>query len=101
MHPATPIYRWHLIRSHERNVAVALEFYPFGHGEDQRFWPPDVARRYQWPGLFWAESVTIKYGMRERYAATHYPSPASGKTIRCDRLVPPTPLSGLTWLGEH
>ena len=92
---------WHLIRSHHRNVAVAIEFYPFGYGEDQRVWPSDVAHRYRWPGLFWAESVTIKYAMRERYAASHYANPSTGKAIRCERLVEPTPLSALDWLGEH
>ena len=66
-----PEGHWHLIISHgPRNVAVALEFAPFAYGEQQH-WPAPVAERYHWPGLFWAESVLIRYAMRERYGAEH------------------------------
>ena len=94
---------WHLIISHGRNVAIALEFAPWGHdGKDQGLWPDDVVERYHWPGLFWAESVQIKYAMRERYGASLYEASSTGKPIQCDQLAPAlTPLSTLGWLGEE
>ena len=98
-----PEGHWHLIISHgPRNVAVALEFAPFAYGEQQH-WPAPVTERYHWPGLFWAESVLIRYAMRERYGAEHYHAAKRGRPITCEELVPTVPLSELGWLGtqEH
>ena len=77
---------WHLIRSHGRNVAIAIEFEPFAR-DDERHWPADVLARYRWPGLFWAESVRIKYEMRERLGASHYTSLVGNAPIQCDHLA--------------
>ena len=74
---------WHMVRSHGRNVAIAIEFEPFGH-DGERHWPADVSSRYRWPGLFWAEQVRIKYEMRERLGPTRYTSPITNAPIRCD-----------------
>jgi len=104
VHPGDAFYipdgYWHLIISHGRNVAVALEFEPW-ELNDQVYWPDDVVERYDWPGLYWAESVVIKYAMRERYAAERYPASATKKAVRCDEFVPMQPLSKLTWLGHE
>ena len=77
---------WHLIRSHGRNVAIAIEFEPFAR-DGERHWPADVLARYHWPGLFWAESVRIKYEMRERLGASHYTSLVGNAPIQCDHLA--------------
>ena len=80
---------WHLVKSHPgRNMALAIEFEPFARGSE-RLWPDDVASRYRWPGLFWAESVRIRYAMRERLGGARYPAMASGEPIRCEKLAPP------------
>ena len=74
---------WHLVKSHRRNVAVAIEFEPFSR-DGERVWPVDVLARYRWPGLFWAEQVRIKYEMRERLGATRYASATTGVPVRCE-----------------
>ena len=48
---------WHVIRSHGRNVAVALELAPFA-GE-MGVWPREMVRLRDDPGLYWAEQVTF------------------------------------------
>jgi len=92
---------WHLIVSHgPRNVAVALEFSPWTYDE-MGHWPADVAERYQWPGLFWAESVSIKYAMRERYGASRYVARQTKRPVVCEELAPIQPFSQLSWLGQE
>ena len=91
---------WHLIRSHGRNVAVALEFHPYA-GREKAHWPRDVVERYDWPGLFWAESVAIRYAMRERYGREHFRAKLTGRPITCDTLGEASRLSEMHWLGEE
>ena len=76
---------WHLIRSHGRNVAVAVEFEPFERNGESH-WPDEVLGRYRWPGLFWAEQVRIKYEMRQRLGPRQYTSPITRVPIRCESL---------------
>ena len=54
---------WHVVRSHKRNIAVALEFAPFA-GE-QGLWPRRIQQRRQAPGIFWAEQQRISATMHE------------------------------------
>jgi len=91
---------WHLIRSHGRNIAIAIEFEPVH--DDGTLWPPTVSQRYQWPGLFWAEQVVIKYAMRERFLP-RLPSTATRKPVTCEKRAPRShPFSKISWLGrEH
>jgi len=91
---------WHLIRSHGRNIAIAIEFEPVH--DDGKLWPPAVTQRYKWPGLFWAEQVVIKYAMRERYLP-RLPSKATRKPVACEKRAPRShPFSKISWLGrEH
>jgi hypothetical protein len=58
-------------------------------------WPPDVLQRYRWKGAFWAESVRIKYEMRQRLGASHYLGAATDKPIACDELLPSVPFAHL------
>ena len=86
---------WHLIKSKPgRNVAVAVEFEPFVP-DVLGAWPPDVLQRYRWKGAFWAESVRIKYEMRQRLGASHYLGAATNKPIACDELLPSVPFAHL------
>ncbi len=92
---------WHVIRSHRRNVAIALEVAPFA-GE-QGLWPPDVRQRREAPGLYWAEQTRINAAMHEKLLAEGIiRSRTSRQIARCD-----TPLgmesrpllSEIEWLG--
>ena len=75
---------WHLVRSFNRNIAIAVEFEPFNMHDTERHWPSDVLARYRWPGLFWEEQIRIKYEMRERLGASRYTSIMTGKPITCE-----------------
>jgi len=95
---------WHVIKSHYRNVAVALEMAPFS-GE-MGLWPGDVKMRRQAPGLYWAEQVRINAAMHEKYleegAIMSRTSP-SHDALRCDTAMaePHPTLAGIPWLGEE
>lgn len=87
---------WHLIKSLPgRNVAVAIEFEPFVH-HVLPLWPPEVLERYEWKGTFWAESVRIKYEMRQRLGATWYRSAATSRPVTCDDILPSVPFAHLS-----
>ena len=83
-------------------MAVAVEFEPFSRAVEQ-LWPADVLARYRWPGLFWAESVRIKYAMRERLGETQYISPLSNSPVQCEQLAKhPTTFAELAHqMGGH
>ena len=82
---------WHVIRSHERNVAVSLEFSPY-QGEGRHLWPKRVLERRDAPGLYWAEQMRIDAAMREQLAQ-RIPSRITGKPIKCDKAVEQTSLA--------
>ena len=94
---------WHVIRSHRRNVAVALEMAPF-KGE-MGLWPADVRARGETPGLYWAEQVRIAHTMRERLLADGWITSRTSSTrdpVRCDTPLAERPrLSQIAWLGEE
>ena len=78
---------WHVVRSHSRNVAIALEFAPYGGEADA--WPTAVLERKGTPGVFWAEQTRIAARMREQHAE-RIPSRRTRRPIQCD-----APIEGL------
>jgi hypothetical protein len=91
---------WHVIRSHSRNIAVALEIAPY-QGEGG-VWPSEVLGRKSAPGVYWAEQISINAAMREQLA-TQIPSRYDSKPIKCDAPLadrPPT-LADVSHLGKE
>ena len=95
---------WHVIRSHGRNIAVALEFEPYDRDGFAASWPINATERFRWEGLFWEEQTRIKYAMREKLAPT-LPSMADKQPITCDaaNVVPAVmlALSQNTMMGNN
>ena len=90
---------WHVIHSHGRNVAVALELSPYR--SSYGLWPPEVARVSHLPGLYWAEQVRISSRMREELWE-QIPSSSHGGPITCETPLeaPPASLGQCPWLGQ-
>ena len=89
---------WHVIRSHDRNIAIALEFAPY-RGE-HGLWPLRVRERKSAPGVYWAEQTKISQAMREALAE-RIPSRITKQPIRCDEPLekPPASLKDDPFLG--
>ena len=77
---------WHVVRSYDRNVAIAVEFAPFR--AEATAWPKRVLGRESSPGVFWAEKIAIKGLMREQHLA-QAPTMATRRPIQCEGSNPP------------
>ena len=89
---------WHVVRSHDRNAAVALEWAPFIHEAGE--WPAHVRARKENPGVYWAEQTRIAAAMREQLIA-RIPSRSTRRPVRCESplVEPPASLADCSWLG--